>query len=302
MATKTSGSGGGTLLILLAIAGLFLYQNQHQTVTPNVQADENHARAYVAGDFAFAGVQPDSPNPPTPEPAPNPGKCIVCNGTGKVGDGRVFVDCGTCGGDGFVSSKAEWEKMYHDLDSMSTEELYKMGDRAKADWQREQAGCQCGPECKCKDNPNNPDCKCDNCKCDPVKAEKPPSPPEQEIVVGRRQVVLYRDPSQRLPVSTIAIEALKTAGWSVGNDGLINVQPDSAQYPHGTWALLEGGRVLKTCWLDLNAQQVADFYNDGTVPKPLTQTGGRVWTGGGQSGRWVRSCGPNGCTMQWVPE
>lgn len=33
------------------------------------------------------------------------GKCEDCNGTGKVGDGRVFVDCVTCGGDGKVDEE-----------------------------------------------------------------------------------------------------------------------------------------------------------------------------------------------------
>ena len=40
-----------------------------------------------------------------PAPAPSPsGKCSTCNGTGKVGDGRVFTDCLDCGGDGIVSA------------------------------------------------------------------------------------------------------------------------------------------------------------------------------------------------------
>jgi hypothetical protein len=39
---------------------------------------------------------------PAPAPAPS-GKCETCNGTGKVGDGRVFTDCLDCGGDGIAS-------------------------------------------------------------------------------------------------------------------------------------------------------------------------------------------------------
>lgn len=31
--------------------------------------------------------------------------CPVCDGKGKVGDGRVFVDCHTCGGDGRIDEK-----------------------------------------------------------------------------------------------------------------------------------------------------------------------------------------------------
>jgi len=32
----------------------------------------------------------------------NLGKCEDCDGTGKIGDGRVFVDCLACGGDGKI--------------------------------------------------------------------------------------------------------------------------------------------------------------------------------------------------------
>lgn len=38
---------------------------------------------------------------PTPAPVPAPsGECDNCNGTGKLGDGTVFVPCPVCGGDG----------------------------------------------------------------------------------------------------------------------------------------------------------------------------------------------------------
>ncbi len=35
-----------------------------------------------------------------PPPAVPSGKCGNCNGTGKVGDGRVSFPCEKCGGDG----------------------------------------------------------------------------------------------------------------------------------------------------------------------------------------------------------
>ena len=37
---------------------------------------------------------------PVPPPAPTPGKCLNCDGTGKLGDGTVTVPCPVCGGDG----------------------------------------------------------------------------------------------------------------------------------------------------------------------------------------------------------
>ena len=35
-------------------------------------------------------------------PKPVDGKCEDCDGTGKVGDGRIFTDCLACGGDGKI--------------------------------------------------------------------------------------------------------------------------------------------------------------------------------------------------------
>ena len=46
--------------------------------------------------------------PPVPDMPcrPRPGKCEECNGTGKVGDGTVFVPCGNCGGTGRVGESS----------------------------------------------------------------------------------------------------------------------------------------------------------------------------------------------------
>lgn len=40
---------------------------------------------------------------PTPDPTPS-GECDNCGGTGKVGDGTVFVPCAVCGGDGKIEA------------------------------------------------------------------------------------------------------------------------------------------------------------------------------------------------------
>lgn len=58
-----------------------------------------------AGEFvslisaAAAATASPAPLPPAPAPAPS-GECDNCNGTGKLGDGTVFVPCPVCGGDG----------------------------------------------------------------------------------------------------------------------------------------------------------------------------------------------------------
>jgi hypothetical protein len=78
-------------------------------------------RALVLVMLFFAGcIGPGLPDDPTitadlavetarlvaelragPPPAPQPGaECINCNGTGKIGDGRIVMTCPVCGGTG----------------------------------------------------------------------------------------------------------------------------------------------------------------------------------------------------------
>lgn len=45
-----------------------------------------------------------------PAPKPDAGKCENCNGTGKIGDGRIVLPCGECGGDGV---KGEEKSVVH---------------------------------------------------------------------------------------------------------------------------------------------------------------------------------------------
>ena len=61
-------------------------------------ADDAALTADIATETARALVQSRA----NPEPAPQPvgDKCENCNGTGKVGDGRVFVKCPVCDGTG----------------------------------------------------------------------------------------------------------------------------------------------------------------------------------------------------------
>jgi DnaJ-class molecular chaperone len=35
-----------------------------------------------------------------PTPTPDAGECENCNGTGKVGDGRIVIKCSVCDGTG----------------------------------------------------------------------------------------------------------------------------------------------------------------------------------------------------------
>ena len=61
-------------------------------------------------------VSPDGPGPVD-------GRCENCSGTGKVGDGRVMVDCPVCGGDGVIDpgeEPVEHDPMEVSLDDLSS--------------------------------------------------------------------------------------------------------------------------------------------------------------------------------------
>lgn len=84
----------GLILILLILAVFF-----GCTPQPSVPITAGPLMSgYAAVTLAHSVVMRDSPSP-TPAPAPS-GQCDNCKGTGRVGDGRVFVDCPVCGGDG----------------------------------------------------------------------------------------------------------------------------------------------------------------------------------------------------------
>ena len=59
------------------------------------------AAAYIPSLAAAVGIASEATRPkPEPEPEPDSDICENCNGTGKVGDGTVFVECVVCDGTG----------------------------------------------------------------------------------------------------------------------------------------------------------------------------------------------------------
>jgi len=58
-----------------------------------------HAESVEGWLYSRAGVAVYLPDESQPAPS---GKCETCNGTGRVGDGRVDVACQDCGGDGVL--------------------------------------------------------------------------------------------------------------------------------------------------------------------------------------------------------
>ena len=66
-------------------------------------------RARLAADMAYAVVTVAAAPAPSPSPSPTPATdaCPECNGTGKLGDGRVYVTCPDCNGTGKKPAAAE---------------------------------------------------------------------------------------------------------------------------------------------------------------------------------------------------
>ena len=59
-----------------------------------------------------------------PDDDPEEGECKTCDGTGRVGDGRVFTDCLACGGDGIVDEE-DIQQPRKEGDLTSTSDLNK---------------------------------------------------------------------------------------------------------------------------------------------------------------------------------
>lgn len=64
-------------------------------------ADARTPAATAVVEIAFASL---AATPSTPAPSPSPGVCPQCNGSGKVGDGRISVTCGACNGSGRITA------------------------------------------------------------------------------------------------------------------------------------------------------------------------------------------------------
>ncbi len=93
-------------LALIALAVLLVgCQQQPRDLQPVVAA-------YGAYTMLTASNSPDKPDA---------GECSNCSGTGKIGDGRVFIDCPVCGGDGVMDADdqaAEHDPIAVDLDDL----------------------------------------------------------------------------------------------------------------------------------------------------------------------------------------
>lgn len=65
-----------------------------------------HAGRYLPAIAIAIATTPTTPQPAPPAPS---GICTNCNGTGKLGDGTVFVPCPVCGGDGKLTTAGRTE-------------------------------------------------------------------------------------------------------------------------------------------------------------------------------------------------
>lgn len=65
---------------------------------------QDQARGWAWAGIAASTLENQSSPAPAPAPAPKPGDiCPACNGSGKVGDGRIFTTCLDCNGTGKIS-------------------------------------------------------------------------------------------------------------------------------------------------------------------------------------------------------
>ena len=100
-----------------------------------------------------AWVQVDSLQP-EPSPRPTPGKiCPQCNGTGKVGDTRVFQKCLMCDGKGRITS----------LENLPVSGADEQADQAAIAFVDSPA--QSLPLCQCRDCTCDDKCECNGGKC-----------------------------------------------------------------------------------------------------------------------------------------
>ena len=83
-------------------------------------------RARLAADMAYAVVTVAAAPAPSPSPSPTPAAdaCPECNGTGKLGDGTVFVTCPDCNGTG--------KKPAASLDTAASVKAFKAAQAAPA--------------------------------------------------------------------------------------------------------------------------------------------------------------------------
>ena len=76
-------------------------------------------------------------NPSGPKPE---GVCGDCNGTGKVGDGRIFTECFACGGDGLIDDSDRKEE----VPVVETSAKESAGDQVSRGPACDNAGGNCG--------------------------------------------------------------------------------------------------------------------------------------------------------------
>ncbi len=72
-------------------------------VLGNVALGQELAKGWAWSGIAAATLENQSGPAPAPGPAPS-GTCETCNGSGKVGDGRVFQICKDCNGTGKLTA------------------------------------------------------------------------------------------------------------------------------------------------------------------------------------------------------
>lgn len=110
-------------------------------------------QSYKALAAATLATEGDAAPTPTPDIAPS-GTCKNCKGTGKVGDGTVFVPCQVCGGDGKLDGEAASAQpsvvVQHYGDLQPGESVALRIPEVILEPTKAAPGCSCGDNCQCR--------------------------------------------------------------------------------------------------------------------------------------------------------
>lgn len=118
--------------------------------------------------------------------------------------------------------------------------------------------CECGPGCQCHADPNNPDCKCTKCKCDPGVYET-------YQVRLRLITTSWCGPCQSIKRSTLP--AMKAAGWKIGYGAQNHIELiDNGGGTVPRWERVVNGRVVQVVTGYMNPYQVDKFLTANKEP------------------------------------
>ena len=106
-----------------ALAALILAAIGCDPISPTLITIDDYVRDVARSEMTLAIMLSQRDAIPEPSPRPQPGdKCDNCNGTGKVGDGRVMVTCAVCDGTGVIPAAEPAQQEQYSTITMVTQD------------------------------------------------------------------------------------------------------------------------------------------------------------------------------------